>query len=285
VRVQRIDALQRGRARHRRIRHRTGRNPFAVEQGKQIAVFADETRPYLQARGHRVELQQEGIDVTLITTAWRSFFSAEEIRCRDRGGRSDRGQRDTANKIGTYTVAVLANAHEVPFYVAAPFSTIDVATKTGEAIPIEERSAAEVTDIGTTRIAPDGISVRHPAFDVTPARLITRSSPTTEFSPAIHQCYRSSFRRLKSCFECGSHRSARSLSPLMAPMEAFTWESEIRTVDTFAFQVDTKDPAKPIRSSPSRVSKSIGRRSSTQSIQVAPWLCRQPKQATLSSCV
>ena len=80
---------------------------------------------------------------------------------------------DTANKIGTYTVAVLANAHGVPFYVAAPFSTIDVATKTGDAIPIEERSAVEVTDIGATRIAPEGISVRHPAFDVTPARLIT----------------------------------------------------------------------------------------------------------------
>jgi methylthioribose-1-phosphate isomerase len=80
---------------------------------------------------------------------------------------------DTANKIGTYTVAVLANAHGVPFYVAAPFSTVDLATANGAAIPIEERSAREVTEIGGTRIAPNGISVRHPAFDVTPAALIT----------------------------------------------------------------------------------------------------------------
>ena len=80
---------------------------------------------------------------------------------------------DTANKIGTYTVAVLANAHGVPFYVAAPISTMDLAAANGAAIPIEERNASEVTDIGGTRIAPDGIGVRHPAFDVTPARLIT----------------------------------------------------------------------------------------------------------------
>jgi methylthioribose-1-phosphate isomerase len=80
---------------------------------------------------------------------------------------------DTANKIGTYTVAVLANAHGVPFYVAAPISTIDVATPDGTAIPIEERSAKEVTEIQGVRVAPEGIAVRHPAFDVTPARLIT----------------------------------------------------------------------------------------------------------------
>jgi methylthioribose-1-phosphate isomerase len=80
---------------------------------------------------------------------------------------------DTANKIGTYTVAVLANAHGVPFYVAAPVSTIDPQTPNGAAIPIEERSAAEVTSIGGTAIAPEGVAVRHPAFDVTPARLIT----------------------------------------------------------------------------------------------------------------
>jgi methylthioribose-1-phosphate isomerase len=79
---------------------------------------------------------------------------------------------DTANKIGTYTVAVLAHAHGVPFYVAAPLSTIDARTPDGSAIPIEERSAAEVTEIGGIRIAPEGIEVRHPAFDVTPARLI-----------------------------------------------------------------------------------------------------------------
>src|SRR5258707_10093676 len=80
---------------------------------------------------------------------------------------------DTANKIGTYTVAVLAHAHGVPFYIAAPVSTIDPKTPDGSAIPIEERSASEVTEIGGMRIAPEGIGVRHPAFDVTPARLIT----------------------------------------------------------------------------------------------------------------
>ena len=80
---------------------------------------------------------------------------------------------DAANKIGTYTLAVLANAHGVPFYVAAPISTVDIATADGSAIPIEERSASEVTDIGGWRIAPAGVAVRHPAFDVTPARLIT----------------------------------------------------------------------------------------------------------------
>jgi methylthioribose-1-phosphate isomerase len=147
----------------------------AVEQGKQIAVFADETRPYLQgARLTAWELHQEGIDVTLITDSMAGhFFQQKKFDAVIVGADRIAANGDTANKIGTYTVAVLAKAHDVPFYVAAPFSTIDVATKTGEAIPIEERSASEVTDIGATRIAPDGISVRHPAFDVTPARLIT----------------------------------------------------------------------------------------------------------------
>jgi methylthioribose-1-phosphate isomerase len=147
----------------------------AVEQGKQIAVFADETRPYLQgARLTAWELQQEGIDVTLITDSMAGhFFQQKKFDAVIVGADRIAANGDTANKIGTYTVAVLANVHEVPFYVAAPFSTIDMATKSGDAIPIEERSAIEVTDIGATRIAPDGISVRHPAFDVTPARLIT----------------------------------------------------------------------------------------------------------------
>jgi methylthioribose-1-phosphate isomerase len=147
----------------------------AVEQGKQIAVFADETRPYLQgARLTAWELHQEGIDVTLITDSMAGhFFQQKKFDAVIVGADRIAANGDTANKIGTYTVAVLANAHDVPFYVAAPFSTIDVATKTGDSIPIEERSAAEVTDIGAMRIAPEGISVRHPAFDVTPARLIT----------------------------------------------------------------------------------------------------------------
>ena len=147
----------------------------AVDQGKKIAVFAGETRPYLQgARLTAWELKHEGIDVTLITDSMAGFFFQQ--------GRFDAvivgadriaANGDTANKIGTYTLAVLANAHATPFYVEAPLSTIDPATPDGSAIPIEERSAREVTEIGGVPIAPEGISVRHPAFDVTPARLIT----------------------------------------------------------------------------------------------------------------
>ena len=147
----------------------------AVEQGKQIAVFADETRPYLQgARLTAWELQQDGIDVTLITDSMAGhFFQQNRFDAVVVGADRIAANGDAANKIGTYTLAVLANAHGVPFYIAAPFSTVDVATPNGAAIPIEERSAREVTDIGGSRIAPEGIAVRHPAFDVTPARLIT----------------------------------------------------------------------------------------------------------------
>ena len=147
----------------------------AVEQGKKVAVFADETRPYLQgARLTAWELQQEGIDVTLITDNMAGyFFQQGTFDAVVVGADRIAANGDAANKIGTYTVAVLANAHGVPFYIAAPVSTIDPNTPDGSAIPIEERSAAEVTEIGGTRIAPEGIGVRHPAFDVTPARLIT----------------------------------------------------------------------------------------------------------------
>jgi len=147
----------------------------AVEQGKKIAVFADETRPYLQgARLTAWELQQDGIDVTLITDSMAGhFFQQQKFDAVIVGADRIAANGDTANKIGTYTVAVLANAHGVPFYVAAPISTVDIATPNGAAIPIEERSAAEVVEIGGVRIAPKDIAVRHPAFDVTPARLIT----------------------------------------------------------------------------------------------------------------
>ena len=147
----------------------------AVEQGKHIAVFADETRPYLQgARLTAWELQQDGIDVTLITDNMAGhFFQQRRFNAVVVGADRIAANGDAANKIGTYTLAVLANAHGVPFYVAAPISTVDIATADGSAIPIEERSASEVTDIGGSRIAPVGIAVRHPAFDVTPARLIT----------------------------------------------------------------------------------------------------------------
>jgi len=147
----------------------------AVEGGKQIAVFADETRPYLQgARLTAWELQQDGIDVTLITDNMSGhFFQQGKFDAVIVGADRIAANGDAANKIGTYTLAVLAQAHGVPFYVAAPWSTVDVACPSGSNIPIEERSAAEVTDIGGVRMAPEGVSVRHPAFDVTPARLIT----------------------------------------------------------------------------------------------------------------
>ncbi len=147
----------------------------AVEGGKRVAVFADETRPYLQgARLTAWELKQEEIDVTLITDSMAGhFFQQGRFDAVIVGADRIAANGDTANKIGTYTVAVLANAHGVPFYIAAPLSTIDVNTQTGAGIEIEERSAAEVTSMNGVSIAPDGIHVRHPAFDVTPARLIS----------------------------------------------------------------------------------------------------------------
>ena len=142
--------------------------------GKRVRVVACETRPVLQgARLTAWELARDGFDVTLITDS----MVAQLMR---RGGvdlvvvGADRIARsaDVANKIGTYGVACLAEAHEVPFYVAAPWSTVDLACADGEAIPIEQRDAGEVLSLGGTRIAPQGIRVDNPAFDVTPARLI-----------------------------------------------------------------------------------------------------------------
>jgi methylthioribose-1-phosphate isomerase len=147
----------------------------AVEQGKRVAVFADETRPYLQgARLTAWELQQDGIDVTLITDNMAGhFFQQGQFDAVIVGADRIAANGDTANKIGTYTVAVLAHTHGIPFYVAAPVSTIDPACPNGAAIPIEERSAKEVTEMFGARVAPEGVAVRHPAFDVTPARYIT----------------------------------------------------------------------------------------------------------------
>jgi methylthioribose-1-phosphate isomerase len=147
----------------------------AVESGKRISVFADETRPYLQgARLTAWELQRDHIDTTLITDSMSGhFFQQGAFDAVIVGADRIAANGDTANKIGTYTVAVLAHAHNVPFYIAAPVSTIDPECPNGAAIPIEERSTEEVVDIFGARIAPEGIAVRHPAFDVTPARLIT----------------------------------------------------------------------------------------------------------------
>ena len=147
----------------------------AIESGKRVAVFADETRPYLQgARLTAWELQRDNIDVTLITDNMSGhFFQQGTFDAVIVGADRIAANGDTANKIGTYTVAVLAQAHGVPFYVAAPVSTIDPNCPTGAEIPIEERSADEVVEMFGSRVAPEGIHVRHPAFDVTPARLIT----------------------------------------------------------------------------------------------------------------
>lgn len=147
----------------------------AVESGRSIDVFADETRPYLQgARLTAWELHRDGIDVTLITDNMAGhFFQQDQFDAVIVGADRIAANGDTANKIGTYTLAVLANAHGVPFYIAAPVSTIDISCPSGASIPIEERSAHEVVAAFGKPIAPEGISVRHPAFDVTPARLIT----------------------------------------------------------------------------------------------------------------
>ncbi len=147
----------------------------AWEQGKQIRVFADETRPVLQgARLTAWELQQDGIPVTLITdNAAGALMRQGRIHCCVVGADRIAANGDVANKIGTYSVAVLAHAHGIPFYVAAPSSTIDMETADGNGIPIEERSPLEVTCLHSGRmIAPQGVEVWNPAFDVTPADLI-----------------------------------------------------------------------------------------------------------------
>jgi methylthioribose-1-phosphate isomerase len=147
----------------------------AVEQGKKIAVFADETRPFLQgARLTAWELVREGINTTVITESMAGpLMRAGEIDLVVVGADRIAANGDTANKIGTYTVAVLAREHKLPFYVAAPLSTIDLNTPDGDTIPIEERDQREITHIGSWRLTPEGAKIRNPAFDVTPHRYIT----------------------------------------------------------------------------------------------------------------
>lgn len=147
----------------------------AVAAGKQIRVYADETRPWLQgARLTAWELQRDNIPVTLICDNMAGYLMSKgEIDGVIVGADRIAANGDTANKIGTYSVAVLAREHGIPFYVAAPISTIDLTLSDGALIPIEERGEREVTHIGERRLAPDGVAVRNPAFDVTPARLIT----------------------------------------------------------------------------------------------------------------
>ncbi len=148
----------------------------AWEQGKKINVIADETRPVLQgARLTAWELMQDQIPVTLITDNMAgSLMKQGKIQLCVVGADRIAANGDVANKIGTYSVAVLAKAHHIPFYVAAPYSTIDLNTKTGDDIPIEQRNPAEVTTIhGSHPVAPKNVAVYNPAFDVTPAELIT----------------------------------------------------------------------------------------------------------------
>jgi methylthioribose-1-phosphate isomerase len=147
----------------------------AIEAGRKVRVLADETRPFLQgARLTAWELMKDGIDTTVITDNMAgAIMRAGDIDLVVVGADRIAANGDTANKIGTYSVAVLAKEHGIPFYVAAPSSTIDLATKDGDGIPIEERAAREVTHVGSNQLAPDGAQVRNPSFDVTPAKYIT----------------------------------------------------------------------------------------------------------------
>jgi methylthioribose-1-phosphate isomerase len=147
----------------------------AVEAGKKIDVFADETRPFLQGSRLTVwELQQDKIDVTLITDNMAGhFLKSGRIGCVVVGADRIAANGDVANKIGTYSVAVLAKENHVPFYVAAPISTVDLRCPTGDSIKIEERATSEVTSLAGVPVAPEGTAAKHPAFDVTPNRYVT----------------------------------------------------------------------------------------------------------------
>src|SRR5689334_1268190 len=147
----------------------------AVEQGKKIHVYADETRPFLQ--GSRLtawELMKDGIPTTVISDNMAGAMMLQgKIGAIVVGADRIAANGDVANKIGTYTVAVLAREHGIPFYVAAPISTVDLATADGSGIPIEQRNAREVTHIAGRQMVPDGVGVENPAFDVTPAKYVT----------------------------------------------------------------------------------------------------------------
>jgi methylthioribose-1-phosphate isomerase len=147
----------------------------AVEQGKRIHVYADETRPFLQgARLTAWELMADGIPTTVICDNMAaSLMRSGRIHAVVVGADRIAANGDVANKVGTYNVAILAKEHGIPFYVAAPCSTIDLATPTGDTIPIEERPAIEVTHHGGKQLTPNGVGICNPAFDVTPAKYVT----------------------------------------------------------------------------------------------------------------
>jgi methylthioribose-1-phosphate isomerase len=147
----------------------------AVSAGKKVDVFADETRPFLQGSRLTVwELQQDGIPATLITDNMAGhFLKSGRIGCVVVGADRIAANGDVANKIGTYSLAVLAKENGVPFLVAAPTSTLDLTLESGDKIPIEQRAASEVTHVFGVPVAPDGTAVQNPAFDVTPNRYVT----------------------------------------------------------------------------------------------------------------
>jgi methylthioribose-1-phosphate isomerase len=147
----------------------------AVEAGQKLHVFVGETRPRLQGMKLTAwELQRDRIPATVITDSMAGWMMRQgRVQAVIVGADRIAANGDTANKIGTYSLAVLAHAHEIPFYVAAPISTIDFSLPDGQAIPIEERAPEEITHINGVRLAPEGVHVANPAFDVTPAALIT----------------------------------------------------------------------------------------------------------------
>jgi methylthioribose-1-phosphate isomerase len=146
----------------------------AVQAGRRVSVIADETRPFLQgARLTAWELDRDGIPVTVITDNMSAhLMRSGEVDLVVVGADRIAANGDVANKIGTYAVAVLAREHGIPFYVAAPVSTVDLGTPSGDQIPIEERGREEVAEFGARPVVPEGVPVRHPAFDVTPAALV-----------------------------------------------------------------------------------------------------------------
>ena len=147
----------------------------AAERGKRVAVLADETRPFLQgARLTAWELVKDGIDTTVITDNMAgAMMRLGHVDLVVVGADRIAANGDVANKIGTYGVAVLAKEHGIPFYVAAPISTVDLETPDGSTIPIEERNDKEVTHVGASRLTPEGARIRNPAFDVTPNKYVT----------------------------------------------------------------------------------------------------------------
>ena len=170
----------------------------AHEAGRSIHVYVDETRPFLQgARLTAWELQQLGVPMTLITDSMAGhFMSRGKVDLVVVGADRIAANGDVANKIGTYSLAVIARENGIPFYVAAPTSTVDLSLRTGAEIPIEERSSNEVVEVSGKRIAPEGVLAAHPAFDVTPHRLVTaiiteRGVLRAPYEPALAEAVRS----------------------------------------------------------------------------------------------